>query len=37
MNKIVKILLTWNKFIPELQLIQRGFTYIAGGPFTKHC
>ena len=37
MSEIVdKFLLTGDKFMPELHLKQPGFTYIAGGPFTKH-
>ena len=37
MNKIVnRLLLTGDKFIPELDLKQPGFTYSACGPFTKH-
>ena len=37
MNKIVnRFLLTGDKFIPELDLKQPGFTYSACGPFTKH-
>ena len=37
MNKTVnKILLTADKFMPELHLRQPGFTYSACGPFTKH-
>ena len=36
-NKIIKnVLLTGDKFMPELHLKQSGFTYIACGPFTKH-
>ena len=30
-----KFLLTGNKFMPEMQLKQPGFTYSAYGPFTK--
>ena len=38
MNKIInKFLFTGDKFIPKLHLKQLGFTYTAGGPFTKHC
>ena len=38
MNKIInKFSLTGNKFRPESHLKQPGFTYSAGGPFTKHC
>ena len=37
MNKIVnKLLLTGDKFIPELHLKQPGFTYSVCGPFTKY-
>ena len=37
MNEIVnKFLLVGNKFMPELHLKQNGFTYSAGGPFTKN-
>ena len=37
MNKIInKILLTGDKFMPELHLKQPGFTYRACGAFTKH-
>ena len=37
MNKIInKFLLIGDKFMPELHLKQRGFTYSACGPFTKH-
>ena len=36
MNEIVnKFLLTGDKFMPEMHLRQRGFTYSACGPFTK--
>ena len=36
-NKIIKnVLLTGDKFMPELHLKQSGFTYSACGPFTKH-
>ena len=36
MNEIVnKILLAGNKFIPEMNLKQPGFTYSACGPFAK--
>ena len=36
MNKIVnKFLLAGDKFMPEVHLIQSGFTYNACGPFTK--
>ena len=30
-------LLTGDKFMPELDLKQPGFTYSTCGPFTKHC
>ena len=37
MNNIInKFLLIADKFMPELQLKQPGFTYSACGPFTKH-
>ena len=37
MNEIVnKFLLADDKFIPEMYLKQRGFTYSACGPFTKN-
>ena len=37
MNKIVnKFLLARDKFMPEMHLRQPGFTYSAGGPFTKN-
>ena len=37
MNEIVnKFLLTGNKFMPEMNLKQPGFTYSACGPFTKN-
>ena len=37
MNEIVnKFLLAGNKFIPNMHLKQRGFTYNACGPFTKN-
>ena len=37
MNKIVnKFLLAGDKFMPEVHLIQSGFTYNACGPFTKN-
>ena len=37
MNEIVnKFLLAGNKFMPEMHLRRRGFTYSACGPFTKH-
>ena len=37
MNKIInKFLLIGDKFMPELHLKQRGFTYSVCGPFTKH-
>ena len=36
MNEIVnKFLLVSDKFMPEMQLKQPGFTYSACGPFTK--
>ena len=36
MNEIVnKLLLTGDKFMPEMHLKQPGLTYIACGPFTK--
>ena len=36
MNEIVnKFLLAGDKFMPEMHLKQRGFTYSACGPFTK--
>ena len=36
MNKTInKIVLTGNKFIPELHLKQPGFSYSACGPFAK--
>ena len=36
MNGIVnKFLLAGDKFMPEMHLKQRGFTYSACGPFTK--
>ena len=36
MNAIVnKLLLAEDKFMPEVNLIQPGFTYGACGPFTK--
>ena len=36
MNEIInKFLLAGNKFMPEMQLKQPGFTYSACGPFTK--
>ena len=38
MNKIInKVLLTGDKFMPELHLKQPGFTYSVCGPFTNHC
>ena len=38
MNKIInKFLLIGDKFMPELHLKQRRFTYSAWGPFIKHC
>ena len=36
MNEIVKFLLAGDKFMPEIHLIQTGFTYNACGPFTKN-
>ena len=37
MNKIVnKFSLASNKFMPEMHLIQPGFTYSACGPLTKN-
>ena len=37
MNEIVnKFLLAGDKFMPEMHLRQRGFTYAACGPFTKN-
>ena len=37
MNKIVnKLLLAGDKFMPEMHLIQPGFTYSACGPFTEN-
>ena len=37
MNKIINnFLLARDKFMPELHLIQLGFTYNASGPFTKN-
>ena len=37
MNKIVnKFLLVGDKFMPEMDLKQSGFTYSARGPFTKN-
>ena len=37
MNEIVnKFLLVGDKFILEMHLRQPGFTYSAGGPFTKY-
>ena len=37
MNKIFdKILLIGEKFVPELHLKERRFTYSACAPFTKH-
>ena len=36
-NIIVKFLLTGDKFMPELNLKQPGFTYSACEPFNKHC
>ena len=31
-----KFLLTGDKFMPKMHLIQPGFTYSSCGPFTKH-
>ena len=37
MNEIVnQFLLASNKFMPEMHLKQLGYTYSAGGPFTKN-
>ena len=37
MNRIVnKFLLACDKFMPEMNLKQPGFTYSAFGPFTKN-
>ena len=37
MNEVVnKFLLAGNKFLPKMHLKQPGFTYSAGGPFTKN-
>ena len=37
MNEIAnKCLLAGNKLMPEMHLMQPGFTYIACGPFTKN-
>ena len=37
MNVITNtFLLTGDKFMPKLDLIQPGFTYIACGPFTRY-
>ena len=37
MNKIIsELLLTGDKFMPELHLKQPVFTYSACGPFAKH-
>ena len=37
MNQIVnKLLLTGDKFMPEMHLRQHAFTYSACGPFTKN-
>ena len=35
-NTINKFLLAEDKFMPEMNLKQPGFTYSACGPFTKH-
>ena len=38
MNKIInKFLLTRDKFMPELNFKQPGFSYSACGPVTKYC
>ena len=38
MNKIVKkFLLSGEKFMSEMPLVESGFTYSAYGPFSKHC
>ena len=37
MKKINKLLFTGDKFMPELNLKQPGFTFSACGRFTKHC
>ena len=34
---VIKILLTGDKFTPELHLEQAGFTYSACGQSMKHC
>ena len=37
MNEIVnKFLIAGNKFMPQMDLKQQGFTYSACGPFTKN-
>ena len=37
MNEIVnKLLLVWDKFMPEMYLKHSGFTYSACGPVTKN-
>ena len=37
MNEIVnQFLFAGNKFMPEMHLKQLGYTYSAGGPFTKN-
>ena len=37
MNEIInKFLLVADKLMPEMHLKQLGFTYSAGGPFTKN-
>ena len=37
MNEIInKFLIAGDKFMPEMQLRQPGFTYSACGPFTKN-
>ena len=36
MNKIVRFLLSGDRFMPEMHLRQPGFTYSACGPFIKN-
>ena len=36
MDEVNKFLLIGDKFMPELHLRQFGFTYSAGGPYTKN-
>ena len=36
MNEIVKFLLAGDTFMPEMHLIQPGFTYSACGPFIEN-